>query len=768
MGGVRRRWPRPRGKCLVIRLPSRQYDGQMATVEPATCRAEPCTCADGQWINTYLRVGEAANPGPGPEARRCAWGAFAAQQPHVGGFRHAWAPGFDSACDGDQVTGMDKAQFALSIVTVNVTGWGSLVRYLRKASADVLLVQELRVGPASVDDKVAWLRRRGWNAVVAAATQGPNGGWCGGVAVIARPHVGMSLPRVGSDVVLDGRVAAAWLEPPGSRPFLALSCYMIDGLGLAKGNLEILRLIGNFVAAQGDECPFVLGGDMQVTPQELAGTGFAGTASAVIAASLDPSGTCKTATSARELDFFVVSKGLAVGIDHVRVVPRSGIKTHVPVALTFKPCLASIRALIIRQPPRLETERIVGPLRKVADWSWLAEEARRLCTHAADDAYDAGELHARLGRLYTEWADMAEKDMMECVVDGQHMPKLGTRGRAPVLVWRSILPERTTKGDDVHANWWRNVANAALSLSRLAMDSERLRRPAADAPLAAHDDAEPLAAVGDDDVDGEDAEDVGDAVVWDMDWEKWERQVADAIDDARELRAELDEVEHGEGPAEDGVSRDPETVDLLFDMLTRLLRARGMEEELAARISGLRACVAARSDAIAERFKRKHEAEWAAWLRKGIDSGARNAHMFLRLPTQWRPRPMIAPDGVLSADPARMTAAYRAKYIGRWNGQAGEEAAAAPRTHAPWLQARRCALPKPSVPEIRSASRAFSHGTAVAFDGIAMRHYALVTDEGLSVLADLLHSMELIGRPPRSWRPSLCRSSARSGGGTAR
>ncbi len=719
-----------------------------------------------QWApcgKPLIRIGEATNPGPGPDgsrkvARKCVWGAFAAQQPHVAGFRHAWAPGFDGEVDEDAVDGLDKDHFELQVETVNVTGWKTLAKYQRRTTADILLVQELRVGPDKVDEKVAWLRRRAWNAIIAPAVPGPNGGWCGGVAVLARPHVGMSFPRVGSETIVEARAVAAWLEPPGSRPFLATSCYLQDGKGMAASNLEILKTIGKAVAAQGEACPFIIGGDMQATPQELAATGFAGTAEAVIAASLHPAGTCRTATTARELDYFVVSKGLAVGIQKVAVVPRSGVKTHSPVALQFKPCLTSIRALVIRQPPRLSTERIIGPVRKVADWRVLAEKARKLASEAAVESTDADVIHHSLGQLYTEWADLAEKELAECVYGGMDLPKYGTRGRPPVLVWRSILPERNGSNDDDQATLWRNVANAALGLQRLAIDAMQLLRP----PPGGDDERDDDGGRGADGLPGDDevaqqcrhtrGRARGDGnEVWEIDWESWSAQLEDTHRDAIELRRELldaiADCRWGQC-ATDESSCEVETVDLLVRTLSELRANMTIDDATREVIQKVRANVAERADTIAERLRQKHEADWAAWLRKGIEAGARNAHRYLRLPEQWRPQPMVSPDGVLSSDPAKMTAAYRKKYLERWNGQAGEDAAAVPRTSAPWMTSARCALPKPTVDELRGASRGFSHGTAVAFDGFSMRHYALVSDEGLGVLSDLVVVMELVGRPP--------------------
>ncbi len=326
------------------------------------------------------------------------------------------------------------------------------------------------MGRDRVDEAVSWLRRNRWNALLTEAEAGPNGGACAGAAVLARDHLGLSLPPVGSEEVIPAWVAAAKVEALGTRPFVAVAAYLHDGEGLSKSNLEVLKGIGNFISAQGESTPFIIGGDFQTTPQEIASTGFAQETKAVLVASNDPAGTCRTGSSARELDFFYVSAGMACGISTVEAMTGTGIRTHLPVVITFKPCLAAIRALVVRKPPPLATERIVGPLMLVAEWDSLEHDSQQLMEDAVDETNNVDDLQARLGDLYTRWADEAEAELVEAVHDGRSLPKRHLRGRAPVLVWRSILPERPPPGASTLGTLWRSLANATLELQRLAHD----------------------------------------------------------------------------------------------------------------------------------------------------------------------------------------------------------------------------------------------------------------------------------------------------------
>ncbi len=621
IGGARRRRRRYNGAMLVLLLPAtRRKIRWRDTHADRAGQGDTGGCGQRGWRDSYLRVGEAKNPGPGEAevACRASWGAFSAQLPDRGGFRYASAPGFADPSEGDDGAEHQEAlgYFSLQVLTVNCTSWRSLIPVLARTEADVILAQEIKLGPDEADAAGAWLRRRGWNTVMSPSVRGPNGGWSAGVAVLARPHVGLSLPLIGTEHVVESRAVAVRMEAPGCRPCLAVSCYLKDGAGMGKENLEILRRIGTFVAAHGDEYPFIIGGDMQMTPQELATTGFAGLSSAVIAASLSPSGTCRTASTAREIDFFLVSRGLSAGIDNVSVVPRTGIKTHSPVMLTFKPCLTSIRALVIRQPPRLQTERIIGPVRAVADWNAVAEKAKALAADAANKDIGADSLHARLGEIYTEWVDLLELELIECTTGGQQMPKRGTRGRAPVLVWRSVLPERPKQDDGGdYAVAWRAIANTAMGLQRLA--AQRRGRDSDDAL------ADPTLDIADD------ISLAGDLAVLSVDDDEhaahrdWRRQLDEARDDAKEHIADLRRL-RGKGAIDDGCFDGDESLAIeLATMLDQLAARDGATLGDLAAVRVLREKIGSRADDITAGLRKHHEEAWAAWLRKGIDKGAK-------------------------------------------------------------------------------------------------------------------------------------------------
>ncbi len=118
-----------------------------------------------------MRVGEAKNPGPSSnQDNRARWGALEAQDPAAEGFRHALAPGFGA--QAGQGEAGEMGMFALHVITVNITSWGSILDMLSCTRADVLLVQEHKLGEERAAEADAWLRRRGWNALFSPAVRG--------------------------------------------------------------------------------------------------------------------------------------------------------------------------------------------------------------------------------------------------------------------------------------------------------------------------------------------------------------------------------------------------------------------------------------------------------------------------------------------------------------------------------------------------------------------------------------------------------------------
>ncbi len=244
------------------------------------------------------RYGEADHPGPGRQTITV--GPVEYPPPdQVGAYGAMLELGAGGEANDD-----GGRRYALKVDTTNATSWGAMRRYLRRTDADLVLAQEHHLGPEEVAAKSAWALRRGWHAIFAPAQRGDGQGWRAGVAIFARPFLGLAMPRTGGHVVIPHRAVAATVSPPGYRQLTVVSLYLEDGKGVGEENLSHLADVATFLTKQGDEMPYVIGGDFQMRPQGLATTGFASDANADIVASGNSRGTCRSSRASSEIDLF--------------------------------------------------------------------------------------------------------------------------------------------------------------------------------------------------------------------------------------------------------------------------------------------------------------------------------------------------------------------------------------------------------------------------------------------------------------------------------
>ncbi len=732
--------------------------------------------SDG-WIGDAgaTRYGEALHPGPPStgdapsgidgqwEAYGCAW----FKRPHQPGFEHALMDLGEPATDDG-----DKEEFTLVADTCNATSWSGARRYLVRTSAELVLLQEHHLPPARLAEASAWALRHHWHSIFIPAAEGSGGGWRGGVAILARPHIGLSVPMVGPVEVVPARVMAASIEPPGFRQCTVVCAYLEDGQGMSAANLRHLGDIGRCIKAQGEHVPCIAGGDWQAAPAKVAATGFATQAGMTLVASAHPRGTYRAAKVATELDYFFLSNDLALGLDTVGTVEAAGVRPHVPARVTFLPKLTSTRALHVRCPPPLPVARIIGPLRQPPEWRDIAARARRLAARAADPEDACGDdFTCEYAAVYSDWADTAEHELIEATGAAffGDPKKLGLRGKAPVLRWRSILAERPPMRSQPSLQAqveWRELSAKAVEVQRaLHHLTAATAEPQHDGDVG-HDDH------GDDDDPDDEPQNHVDAAIYLLDTIGEELARWDVGADLRNDVAKLSDVATAAGmvaaradaAAARGSCHDLRSAaDQVANLLDLLATVReGIDHGVVQ---------AARADKAAETLK------WKQWIADNIESGARNAHRYLSLPEEWRPTVQTDADGVHTSSPPKLLDAYRRKYDELWNrrpcSQVGDDrhggggsppANDGPRM--PWHEVpERVAYPRATPSELRAASLTFKETTLVAFDGIAMRHYSHLSDASLQVLADIILIIEYLGHLPRQLRFTVMPMIAKARGG---
>ncbi len=280
------------------------------------------------------------------------------------------------------------------------------------------------------------------------------------------------------------------MEISGSRPVRLVSCYLKHGRCSDELNATTLGLVGEALDNCGDDEVCVMGGDFNQDLADLISVGYDRRIAATLFHTATERGTFRTAKARTTIDYFFVGDRLAAAVQDVRTVEASGVRGHVPVQLVFKPRLATIRALHIRQPPRLATERVYGPLPPPRDWSTQAGVAEVALAAARAGSPMTEEL---LEAACASWADQAEEEIEEYT--GTCVAKRGERSKRPRLVWRSVLPEKKfvpTYPSLAAADWLKGIAAELQRITALAAAAAQ-RRTRRDEPMdtdAAEDDGD--------------------------------------------------------------------------------------------------------------------------------------------------------------------------------------------------------------------------------------------------------------------------------------
>ncbi len=622
--------------------------------------------------------------------------------------RHVRCPGVASAGDARQHTsGHDRQDFALSVVTLNGTSWGSCQLYLQKTTAHVVLLQEHHLAPNELAQASRWLHARGWKAIFIPAEAGKGCGTVGGTAILARSFLGLAPPLAGGSEVIPARGAAGLVTVPGCRPLTCYSLYLKDGAGMGKVNAEYIAKLGEHVNMQPQHAMSLVGGDMQMAPDTLLASGLPDGLHMQVMAADTPLGTCRSTRSRSNIDYFLASHALVRAVKDIDTEENMGIKPHVPVRLSFHPCITSMRALKIRHPPMIPKAPMIGPRLPPPGWDEalrmaedLVHTARHGNLHEAEDA---------LTRMYAKWAQLAEDELIKAT--GAHIPKRGCRTYGPDIVWRSIVPEQTPVAPEVGALMgWRALATTLTDLKRIATAYSLGPSGGSHAEIGQQLDAcGRILATHCFASSPQDAPPDGTDILLRL--TNLHERLAAAIgpDDAGRPRGEEDEPL----PEMDDWHELAQTMATELDMKQREAAAQHSSTS----IKG-----------------------WRDWILENFDRGAKNAHKYSKLLDEIKPAQARGADGVVVSDPLKLLQHYVDKFAAVW--RPGDR-----QTHYEWDT--REALPRPTVDQLRRASASFPANTAMAYDGFHPKHFGLMTDKCLQVLAAMMEAAELVGSLPR-------------------
>jgi exonuclease III len=617
----------------------------------------------------------------------------------------------------------------MKVVTANCTSWKSIKKFLEKngpqinddgkqarCDADAVLVQEHHLRHKEIAGASVWALGHGWKSFWTPALPTEDGGTSAGVAILVRAEFGLIEKHVFEASTHRG--LAGTFQYPGTPEIKLVSLYLESGSPLQGESGNLVKQVTAFLRNWAK--PFIIGGDFNCTPCTLLKSRLIENLDAQVVAPSGPNcNTCKGQNGrSRVIDFFLVSVSLVKAVSSIRVVPKAGMSPHCPVAVSFEPRIGSMQVRKLMKAPKLPTKRIIGPLAKgkswgrlltIAQWAfWLACVSPS--ASAALDYLDFG---------FGQFIDQATDEIL--VATDTPFSKKGHRGKAIKCSWKPLISE----GSEC-----RGTNSVTMS------NDEQVASTACDTAWAT------------------------------LEYSTTLRKAMNAVTDAPS------EVVHIMSELENVTTNDERFKHINNELVTLAnefhdFRIQPASDSNALGIFG-DSCTALVERARLGLAEAKHIVEQCSkdgfreWVRGNGAGDSANAFKFSKLPEQWRPDPVVGADKFTHDSIGRLDA-ERAKFKKLWSATDepvpfGDDGGA--------YDDDGILLPPLTGDMLREAALSFSHGTASSYDGIHPRHYSLVCQEGLDVLALLLMTCEELGVWPDSLRSVVIALIPKAKGGT--
>ena len=276
------------------------------------------------------------------------------------------------------------------IATANKNCFNTLTTYLASCTAQVVCGQEIhKKGKAfwkckSSLDKGSYVQSndgrriisQAWRGEGAQAVDGPNGGTSGGAMIMTKPHLDIAPPVVierddkntrNKYELIPGHLTAVVLNGWFGTRLLILNVYMDQKDGTGLKNRAIMMMIGITIETMG--MPYIIAGDINLTPSELVDTGWVESIRGKIVASDEV--TCRPTPehAGKVLDYFIVSDWMAPLVYSIQVVQGDTYQPHCAVELTLMTAVNAVYEYRVMKPLAFPEERpIVSTEEPAVHW----------------------------------------------------------------------------------------------------------------------------------------------------------------------------------------------------------------------------------------------------------------------------------------------------------------------------------------------------------------------------------------------------------------
>jgi ribonuclease HI len=222
----------------------------------------------------------------------------------------------------------------------------------------------------------------------------------------------------------------SWIDGIVRGGVVLASVYLWHSEGLTDRNLALLYAAGDAVIAHGG--PWVLAGDFNMTPEELAvaDTWLRRVGGRVFAPALP---TCRSSGGGRAIDFFIVDQRIAHAVESVWTDLSMEASPHSAVILRLRSSATTELVKMLRTPCRFPTVRPIGCSQQPTSPS--ADVMLAVAVEPTTEALRAGFAHL---------ISLAEKELCYLfgMVADDGVPDSRFLGRGEVLqaVWRRVVP----------------------------------------------------------------------------------------------------------------------------------------------------------------------------------------------------------------------------------------------------------------------------------------------------------------------------------------
>ena len=320
----------------------------------------------------------------------------------------------------------------LRLVTVNSNSYTTFKDSLLPVLAaddhipDIIFVQELKVSSQFSLSASSHLRSRGWRFVCAPCKFGLNKSRKAGVGLLFRSFLDAG-PGVASvpTIVFPHHVCCSPIRLKGHGIVMMYSVYFESGPKVGGINFEIAKCIVAHLCRH--RTPFILGGDWNNDVCAVVGL-FSSLGVSVVPCA--PSvATCYSARSESTIDFFLVHHSLGASMCNVCVDMSTSLSPHVPVCMSFVLAGPSIVVQVFRKPPKLPVEPPAGPSPCPPDWTEVWCDVSSLVeplTAAGYCAVPSPQLESVLDNVFERWHLLASAELCSVLgVDSGEANKIG-------------------------------------------------------------------------------------------------------------------------------------------------------------------------------------------------------------------------------------------------------------------------------------------------------------------------------------------------------